>query len=84
MRFAWIKKNSADYVDGEQSATYRLMRMAYNAAWWVPLVLVLTKAIDYRTGFIAFGILTVIRLAANLYLNNGLDPEQAESFPFRA
>jgi hypothetical protein len=47
-------------------------------------VLPFTKIIDYRTGFIALFIITVIRAGANLYRNNLLSPEQAESFPLRA
>ena len=43
-----------------------------------------TKTIDYRTDFIAFFAVTVIRLIANLVRNNVLKPEQAESFPLRA
>jgi hypothetical protein len=43
-----------------------------------------TKIIDYRTGFIAFFVVTVIRAGVNLYRNNVLNPEQAESFPLRA
>jgi hypothetical protein len=58
--------------------------MAFNAAWWVPIVLTLFKVMDYRTGFVLFAVVTVVRLGANLYVNNVLTPEQAESFPFRA
>jgi hypothetical protein len=58
--------------------------MAYNAAWLIPILLPFIETIDYSTGFIAFTVITVVRLGANLYLNNVLKPEQAESFPFRA
>jgi hypothetical protein len=84
MRFAWLKKNSADYVSVEQSFTNRLIYIAYNVIWWIPIVLPFTKIIDYRTGFIAFFVVTVIRAGVNLYRNNVLNPEQAESFPLRA
>jgi hypothetical protein len=47
-------------------------------------VIPFTKIIDYRTGFIVFFIVTILRAAANLYRNNVLTPEQAESFPLRA
>ena len=47
-------------------------------------MLVLTKITDYHTGFIAFFVITFIRASANLYRNNALNLEQAESFPFRA
>jgi hypothetical protein len=47
-------------------------------------VLALFRVIDYRTAFILFTIVTLVRLAANLYVNNVLTAEQAEGFPFRA
>jgi NADPH:quinone reductase-like Zn-dependent oxidoreductase len=40
--------------------------------------------IDYRTGFFTFFVITIIRAGANLYRNNLLEPEQAESFPLRS
>ena len=84
MRFAWLKKNSASDVSAKQSSTNRLIYIAYNVIWWIPIVLGFTKIIDYRTGFIAFFIITIIRAGVNLYRNNVLTPEQAESFPLRA
>jgi hypothetical protein len=84
MRFAWLRKNSANYVPVEQSFTNRLIYIAYNVVWWIPIVLPFTKIIDYRTGFIAFFVITIIRAGVNLYRNNVLNPEQAESFPLRA
>jgi len=47
------------------------------------IVLPFTKAIDYRTGLIAFLIVTVIRLVFNLMRNNILTLQQAENTPFR-
>jgi hypothetical protein len=84
MRFAWLRKNSANHVPVKQSFTDRLIFIAYNVAWWIPIVLPFTKTINYRTGFIAFFVVTIIRAGANLYRNNILTPEQAESFPLRA
>ena len=84
MRFAWLRKNSADYVSVEQSFTNRIIYIAYNVIWWIPIVLPFTKIIDYRTGFIAFFVVTIIRAGVNLYRNNVLNPEQGESFPLRA
>ena len=84
MRFAWEKKNSPDYVSAKQGCTVQLIRMVYNIVWWIPIVLALFKVIDYGTGFILFAIVTLVRLAANLYVNNALTAEQAEGFPFRA
>ena len=58
--------------------------IAYNVAWWIPIILTFTKTIDYNTGFIAFFAVTVIRLVANLIRNNVLKPEQGENFPLRS
>jgi hypothetical protein len=60
-----------------------MVTIVYNLFWWVPLVLVLTRVIDYRMGFISFAAITLFRAAANLYRNNLLPPERGESFPFR-
>ena len=84
MRFAWLRENAANYVSVKQSFANRLTFIAYNVVWWIPIVLPFTKTIDYRTGFVAFFVVTIIRAAANLYRNNVLKPEQAESFPLRA
>ncbi len=86
MRFAWQRKNSANYVLVKRGFTHplNLIMVAYNVVWWIPIVLPFTKTIDYRTGFIAFFVVTIIRLVANLIRNNVLKPEQAESFPLRS
>ena len=84
MRFAWLRENSANHEPVKQSFASRLVFVAYNVVWWIPVVLPFTKAIEYRTGFIAFFIVTIVRATANLFRNNVLKPEQAENFPFRA
>jgi len=84
MRFAWLRENSANPVSVTPSFTNRLIFIAYNVVWWIPIALAFTRIIDYRTGFIAFFVITIIRAGANLYRNNVLTPEQAESFPLRA
>ena len=84
MRFAWLRKNSANDVTVKQSFTSRLIYIAYNVAWFLPIALTFIGTIDYRTGFIAFFVYTIIRAGANLYRNNVLEPEQAESFPLRS
>ena len=85
MRFAWQRKSSVNHVSVKRGFTHplNLIMVAYNVAWWIPIVLPFTRTIDYRTGFIAFFVVTIIRLGANLLRNNVLTPEQAESFPFR-
>jgi hypothetical protein len=84
MRFAWPRKNSASYVSVKPSFTNRLIHIAYNVVWWIPIVLPFTQTIDYRTGFIAFFAVTIIRAGVNLFRNNVLKPEQAENFPLRS
>jgi hypothetical protein len=84
MRFAWLNEKTGNDVPVKQSATSHLIYIAYNVIWWIPIVLPFIKIIDYRTGFIVFFIVTLIRAVANLYRNNFLTPEQAEIFPLRA
>jgi len=85
MRFAWLNKDSDnDRPEEKESLTRRLIYIAYNLVWWIPVVLAVFKIVDYRTAFIALFILTAIRAIVNLYRNNVLNPEQAESFPLRA
>ena len=84
MRFAWLRENSDDQVSAKPSLANRLVFIAYNLIWWLPIVLGFLKVIDYRTAFIAFFAITIIRAIANLIRNNILTLEQAEIFPFRA
>ena len=86
MRFAWLRKNAANNDPIKQGCTHplALIRMAYNAAFWIFLLPFFT-AVDYSIGFIAFAVIILVRLALNLYTNNVLKPtpEQFERFPFR-
>jgi hypothetical protein len=87
MRFAWLRERDATDPDPaklDRSSLHKLVTIVYNLIWWVPLVLVLTKVIDYRTGSISFAAITLFRAAANLYRNNLLPPERGESFPLRS
>ena len=84
MRFAWINKDSAVDVPVKESSIGRVIYIAYNLIWWIPIVLAIIKIIDFRMAFIALFVLTVIRAGVNLYRNNVLNPEQAVSFPLRA
>jgi hypothetical protein len=84
MRFAWLRENSADTVSVAHSFTNQLIFVAYNVAWWIPVVLAPVGTIDYDTAFLAFFVYTLIRAVANLYRNNFLTPEQAEVFPLRS
>ena len=86
MRFAWLRKNSVDYKLVKQGCGHpvALIRLVYNAAFWV-FLLPFADKIDYSTGFIAFTIVIFVRLGSNLYVNNVLKSrvEQFETFPFR-
>jgi hypothetical protein len=86
MRFAWLKENAPDQVAVQQAFThpYSLIRKAYNIVFWIFLLPFFTT-MEYGTGFVAFAIIIVVRLALNLYTNNVLDltPAQYDSFPFR-
>ena len=86
MRFAWQMKHSTGNVKAKREVTHprNLVMMAYNIVWWIPIILPFAGVIDYRTGFIAFFAVTVVRLIANLLRNNILQPQQAVSFPLRS
>jgi hypothetical protein len=86
MRFAWLRQNSNDDAAIKQvySLPIILVRIAYNAAFWIFLVPFFT-AMEYSTGFIVLTVIILVRLGANLYANHVLkQPEQFESYPFRA
>ncbi len=85
MRFAWLRKNTANYFIVKQGPNHRLnlIRRAYNIVFWIFLLPFFTT-MSYSTGFIAFTVLIFFRLGANLYVNFlNLKPEQFDSFPFR-
>ena len=84
MRFAWQRENSPNQVPAQASLTGRLVYAAYNILYWAPIVLPLTRRMDYRTGFKVLFVVLIFRSAANLYRNNLLKLEQAETFPFRS
>jgi hypothetical protein len=84
MRFAWQRENSPSKVPAQASLSSRIVYAAYNILYWVPIVLPFTRAMDYRTGFVVLFVVLIFRSAANLYRNNFLQLEQAETFPFRS
>jgi cytochrome b561 len=84
MRFAWEREKSANYVPVKQSFASRLIYIAYNVVYFIPIVLPFVGTIDYRTGYVAFFVFIIIRAAANVYRNNVLTLEQAEAFPLRS
>ena len=87
MRFAWHRKNAADPTPVKLGwiHPFTLLRLVYNAVFWIFLLPFVFEKIDYGTGFMAFAGLVLVRLALNLYTNNLLKPslEQFERYPFR-
>ena len=77
--------NSAapDQVKLKFTHPLNLIFVIYNVVYWIPMILPFTKIIEYRTGFILFFIVIIIRAIANLYRNNVLTLEQAVLFPLR-
>jgi hypothetical protein len=86
MRFAWLRKKSGNSVPAKLKASHplNLAYLAYNAVYWVPIILTFARVMDYRTGFIAFFAVILVRSAANLARNNVIKPEIAETFPLRS
>jgi hypothetical protein len=84
MRFAWLREKSGEPAPAQASDINRLILIAYNVIWWVPIVLGFFKVIDFRTAFVTFLIITIFRAIANVVRNNFLAPEQAEAFPLRS
>ena len=86
MRFAWQRKNAQGSEKSKKGVSHPLniVMAVYNIIWWIPMILPFTKLIDYQTGFMAFFIVTVIRLIANVIRNNVLKSERAEYFPLRS
>jgi hypothetical protein len=88
MRFAWLRKNKSRNVPAKEAGArpLALIRIVYNAVFWIFLVPFIVRTIDYSLGFIAFTIVILVRLVVNLYVNNigEFSPEQYESFPLRS
>ena len=82
MRFAWLRtKENRD----APAATLgeRLILVAYNVAFWVPVVMPILGVISYRVGFVAFLAITVVRALINGYRINVMPVAAAERMPFR-
>lgn len=84
MRFAWEKKRSGNRGKVQPGCAIQLFRLAYNAAWLLPIVLTFNGTLGYTAGFAAFAAICVVRLTANLYANNVLNAQQFNTFLFRA
>ena len=84
MRFAWQRENSPDKVSAKESTTGRIIYIFYNVVYWLPIVFTFTKVIDYRTGFITFSLILIIRAVANFYRNNAPMADEGEYFALRS
>ena len=84
MRFAWIREKSGKDKNIESGILNIIIMVIYNVIWWLPIILSFTKVMDYKTGYIFFFVITVVRAISNLFRNNILKGETAEKFPFRA
>ena len=86
MRFAWLHEKSGSNEITKQAYSHplSLIRLVYNAVFWIFLIPFLTR-IDFKVGFISFAVVISVRLVLNLYTNNVLDlsPEKYENYPFR-
>jgi len=83
-RFVRLKRLANRQSYAKAGGLISLFRLVYNAAWLFPVLLAFTGNIDYATGFAAFTAITLIRLIANLYINNRLGWEEFETFLFRS
>jgi hypothetical protein len=82
MRFAWLRtKENRDAPAATSSE--RMTLVAYNTAWWVPVVMPILGVISYRSGFVAFLVVTVIRALINSYRTNVMPVAAAERLPLR-
>ena len=82
MRFAWLRTKEDREVPAA-TATERLTLIAYNVAWWVPVVMPMLGVISYRAGFVAFSTVTVVRALVNGYRINVMPVAAAERLPLR-
>ena len=82
MRFAWLRRDGKIEQPRESSAANRVVFVAYNVVWWLPLALPLL-GVGYTTALVAFLLVTVVRAVANLYRINVLPIDKAEMFPLR-
>ncbi len=84
MWFTWLREQAGNDGPVEQNIIERLIFIIYNLVYWLPLVLTITKTIDYRMGIITFAAIIAVRTVLNWYRVNILSLEQAQRFPFRA
>ena len=62
----------------------RLLFVAYNVVWWVPLALPLFTSVSYFAGAVLFAATTALRALINVYRINVMPEEKAQRFPLRS
>ena len=82
MRFAWLRSEEGREAPVATSAE-RVTLVAYNAVWWIPVVLPVLGVISVRAGFVAFLVITVVRALINAYRINVMPVAAAERLPLR-
>ena len=82
MRFAWLRTREGRDTPSQTSGE-RLTLIAYNAIWWIPVVLPILGVISARTGFMAFLAITVVRALVNAYRINIMPVAAGERLPLR-
>ncbi len=83
MRFASLRTKESRVAPAATSSE-RLMLIAYNVAWWVPVVLPILGVMSHRAGFVAFLAVTVVRALVNSYRINVMSVAAAERLPLRS
>ncbi len=82
MRFAWLRTREGREAPS-QTSSERLTLIAYNAIWWIPVVLPILGVISARAGFITFLAITVVRALVNAYRINIMPVAAGERLPLR-
>ena len=83
MRYAW-QRSQKGLDEPEMTKGQRAAFISYNIIWWVPVILVIAAAWSYEQGAIGFMVITAARAVINLYRNNLLTNQAAQSFALRA
>ncbi len=82
MRFAWLRTRD-QREPPVATPIERLIVVAYNVIWWIPIVLPVLGVISYRSGLVGFLVITVARALLNGYRNNLMEVAAAERWPLR-
>ncbi len=84
MRFAWLRDNERPARAVQLGGSDRVVLIAYNLVWWLPIPAAVFGAISYDAGFVCFLLITAARAAVNGYRVNVLPVERGIRFPLRS